>query len=201
MKNLPSLTKLVTIVACALSLAACNRAEYAMLPKTATYYGQHTIRVTPATPAVATTASQADDNQYADSQFATMVPAPSPPTSTRCIKTKVAKHPAASAQSVTVTTPVASEEVAVSPRKTTLGQRLALTTLSHKLDKALQKSSTVRPHDNTASVAKGGISGNLRIGLILLLVGLLVGFINGTIGGIIAIVGLIFIVLWLLDQM
>lgn len=200
MKNLPSLTKLVAVVACALSLAACNRAEYVMLPQTATYYGQHTVRVTPTTPTVATTALQTADAPTA-ATVATVVLAPAPLTPTRHIKAVVAQQQATNSQSVTTSVPAASEEVAVRAPKATLSQRLALATLTHKLDKALQKSSTVRSHDNTASVTKGGISGNLRTGIILLLVGLLVGIFSHLIGTIIALIGVIFIVLWLLDSL
>lgn len=82
-------------------------------------------------------------------------------------------------------------------------QRVALNKMTRKVNKLMQNSGTVRQHDNTASTARGGISGNLRTGLILLLVGLLIsifGGIFGIIGAIIAVIGLVFIILWLLDQ-
>ena len=79
---------------------------------------------------------------------------------------------------------------------------MALSKVTHKMDKLMQKSGAVRQHDNTASTSKtAAISGNLRIGIILLLVGLLVGIFNGLIGSIIALIGVIFIVLWLLDSL
>ena len=77
---------------------------------------------------------------------------------------------------------------------------MALSKVTRKMDKLMQKSGSVRQHDNTASTARGGISGNLRTGLILLLVGLLVGILVPIVGTIIAIIGLVFIILWLLDQ-
>ena len=58
----------------------------------------------------------------------------------------------------------------------------------------------VQQHD-AAAARDSGIIGNLRTGLILLLVGLLVGLLNTLIGTIIAIIGLVFIVLWLLDEL
>ena len=90
--------------------------------------------------------------------------------------------------------------------KLTLGQRMVLNKVIRKVDKLVQRAGTIRQHNNTASTARGGISGNLRTGLIFLLVGLLVSLFSGIsylfaiIGGILAIIGLVFIILWLLDQ-
>ena len=116
----------------------------------------------------------------------------------------VAAEPVATAKAraakpaVAVETPTA---VAAAPApKLNLIQRMALSKVTRKMDKLMQKSGSVRQHDNTASTARGGISGNLRTGLILLLVGLLVGILVPIVGTIIAIIGLVFIILWLLDQ-
>ncbi len=78
-------------------------------------------------------------------------------------------------------------------------QRLALRKIAKKLDKLTSQTPHFKKHDATASTA--AISGNLRTGIILLIVGVLVGLLNGLIGTIIAIIGLIFIVLWLLDEL
>ncbi|WP_460608917.1 hypothetical protein [Hymenobacter terrigena] len=86
-------------------------------------------------------------------------------------------------------------------------QRIAMNKVMHKMDKMIQKSGSFRQHDNTASTSKtAAISGNLRTGLIFLLVGLLISLFSGisgifgVIGAIFAIIGLVFIILWLLDQ-
>ena len=101
---------------------------------------------------------------------------------------------------IATTGPAAGAATAAKP---TLVQRLALSKITRKMDKLMRKAGTVRSHDNAASTAKGGISGNLRIGLILVLIGVLVGLIPnlGLVGTIIVIIGIVFIVLWLLDQL
>jgi len=121
------------------------------------------------------------------------------------VQTVAAPAPAAAekAEQITVASALAAAPVVAKP---TLIQRLALNKVTHKLDKLMQKAGSVRQHENTASTARGGISGNLRTGLILLLVGLLISllggisYIFGIIGAIVAVIGLVFIILWLLDQ-
>ena len=193
MKNhFSTISKLVAAAVCALSLGSCSRAEYAMLPQGASYHGVARA----ATPVPAATA----------------VAAPTVATAPAAAEAQVVAAPAA-APVVAKTTPAAREiaaagasataTVAAAPApKLSLVQRMALSKVTHKMDKLMQKSGSVRQHDNTASTTNtAAISGNLRIGIILLLVGLLVGLLNGLIGTIIAIIGLIFIILWLLDQM
>ncbi|MET4074959.1 hypothetical protein [Hymenobacter sp. UYCo722] len=199
MKNhFSSVAKLVAVAACALSLGSCSRAEYAMLPKGASYHG--VARAATPVPAAAP-ASEVVSNVAATPAETTSAPVvatvPAQPAAVMAPAAKaatVAVAPAASA-----TAPAAAATTAPAP-KLNLVQRMAMSKLTHKMDKLIQKSGAVRQHDNTASTARGSISGNLRIGIILLLIGLLVGIINGYIGAIIAIIGLIFIVLWLLDQ-
>ena len=174
MKNhFSTISKLVAAAVCALSLGSCSRAEYAMLPQGASYHGVARA----ATPVPAATAVAAP----------TVATAPA----------------AAEAQVIAAAGASATATVAAAPApKLSLVQRMALSKVTHKMDKLMQKSGSVRQHDNTASTTNtAAISGNLRIGIILLLVGLLVGLLNGLIGTIIAIIGLIFIILWLLDQM
>jgi len=76
---------------------------------------------------------------------------------------------------------------------------LALAKVTKKLDKLAAKSSQFKKHDATASTAR--IDGNLRTGIILVVIGLLVGLLNGLIGTIIAIIGVVFLALWLLDAL
>jgi hypothetical protein len=196
MKNhFSSITKLVALAACALSLGSCSRSEYAMLPKGGSYHGVTRVATpVPAAPATATatvtTPAPAETTVAAPAPVATEAPAPA-----------VAKAPAKAAQQPAAASSAAATTVAAAPApKLSLVQRMALNKVTRKVDKLMQKSGSVRKHDNTASTARGGIDGNLRIGLILLLIGLLLGLINGLIGSIVAIIGLVFIVLWLLDQ-
>ncbi|GAB3636914.1 hypothetical protein GCM10027422_25040 [Hymenobacter arcticus] len=96
---------------------------------------------------------------------------------------------------------VADATIATAPaaasQKLSLVQRLAVAKVTKKINKIVAKSQ-FKQGDNTASTSR--IDGNLRTGIILLLVGLLVGLLNGLIGTIIAIIGLVFIILWLLDS-
>jgi len=78
-------------------------------------------------------------------------------------------------------------------------QRMALAKVTKKINKLASKSSQFKQGDNTAHTAR--ISGNLRTGLILLLIGLIVGIFSNIIGLIIALIGVVFIVLWLLDEL
>lgn len=204
MKNFfPSFTKLAAVAVCALSLGSCNRAEYAMLPKGGSYHGvtrfatpvhASTSSVVVQTPTPATEPVLAAPHKTEASPKPTEAQVAVPVQSASTVaKTGNAKPEVIKVETATVVTAPAP--------KLNLGQRLALGKVTRKVDKLMRNATTVRQHDNTAATAKGGISGNLRIGIILLLVGLLVGLLNGLIGTIIAIIGLIFIILWLLDQM
>lgn len=198
MKNhFSSVSKLVAVAMCALSLGSCSRSEYAMLPKGSSYHGVSRVAAPVPASAAPTTASAPAETTVAT---APAVEAPAQ---------KVAKAPAVAVQKpVTTQTPEATQAaaatVAAAPSaKPSLVQRIAMNKVARKMDKLMQKSGSVRQHDNTASTARGSISGNLRIGLILLLVGILIGLIPGLglIGTIVAIIGIVFIVLWLLDQL
>ena len=180
-------TKLVALVACTLSLGSCSRSEYAMLPKGGSYHGVMRVATpVPTSPAMATASAPAET--------AVTTPVAAEASAPVAAKASVVAAPQPAA-SKAVAAPVAA---APAP-KLNLVQRIALSKVTRKMDKLMQKSGSVRKHD-TASTARGGIDGNLRIGLILLLIGLLLGLINGLIGSIVAIIGLVFIVLWLLDQ-
>lgn len=199
MKNtFSSFTNLIAVAACALTLGSCSRAEYAMLPQGSSYHGVTRV-ATPVAPA----AAPAEAAPIAEAQEPAQAVAP------KAVQpAAVAQAPAARASSKVVPEAVSSTAatsgpatVAANPaQKLNAFQRLALNKVTRKVDKLMQKA-TARQHDNTASTTRGGgISGNLRIGLILLLIGLLLGLINSLVGAIVAIIGLIFIVLWLLDQ-
>jgi hypothetical protein len=195
MKNyFPSIVKLVAVAACALSLGSCNRAEYAMLPKGNSYHGVTRVATpvpaNPAAEAPATVPTQAVASEaVAVAPIASAAPAAEAKVAEAKVATPAASHKASYAAATTTAT--------TAPKLNTF-QRLALNKVTRKVEKAVQKAS-VRQHDDTASTAR--ISGNLRTGLILLLVGLLVGIFNALIGTIIALIGVIFIVLWLLDSL
>ena len=193
MKNMfSSWAKLAAVAACALSLGSCSRAEYALLPKSAAPYhgGQRASAPVPVA-AAAAAASSAPASAEAAPAIPAATPASAPSLPAQAAGS--ARRPAAVAAAPAVAT------AAVPARKPNAVQRLVLKQATRKLDKLVQKS-TARRHDNTASTAASGISGNLRLGLILLLVGVLVGLIIPIVGTIIAIIGLVFIILWLLDQ-
>ena len=196
MKNLVSpFAKLIAVAACALTLGSCSRSEYAMLPKGGSYHG--VTRVSTPVPAAAETVAAP-----ATAPVVASIPAEAQPVTAPVVAAAPAKA-ATKTPAAVLESPAAAATIAAAPApKLNLVQRIALNKVTNKMEKMVQKSGSVRQHDNTASTTKtAAISGNLRIGIILLLVGLLVGLLNGLIGTIIAIIGLIFIILWLLDQM
>jgi hypothetical protein len=210
MKNLTlSLGRVAVVLAGALSLGACSRSEYAFLPHSASYLGSTPVArqravaapvtATQATPAIAATGS-AVVTAPATPSVALEALAAAPVAATQAPVT-TAPAPVAAA---TVATPEAS--VAVTPAtksatapKLNLAQRLAMHKLTKKLDKLTSQAPQFKKKDATASTAR--ISGNLRTGIILLLVGLIVGLFSGFIGTIIALIGVVFLVLWLLDEL
>ena len=200
MKNFfPPFAKFVALAACALTLGSCSRSEYAMLPKGSSYHGVARV-VTPVPAATPETAVAPAAAPVAPVAVAAVQPgAPA----------VAAAAPAAKTQVRVATSVVAAPTavVAAPAPKLNLMQRMALGKVTRKMDKLMQKSGSFRQHDNTASTAKtSAISGNLRTGLIFLLVGLLISLFSGIsgifgiIGAIFAIIGLVFIILWLLDQ-
>jgi len=210
MKNLFSpLTKSIAIAACALTLGSCSRAEYALLPKGASYHG--VVRASTPVPAAApaTAAVPATRAEAPASEGAAVSATPAAARVSKgnpAAQTPPAALAAAAPAAASVATTSAPNASAATPPKLTLVQRLALNKVTRKVDKLVQRAGAARQHDNTASTARGGISGNLRTGLIFLLVGLLVSLFSGIsgifgiIGAILAIIGLVFIILWLLDQ-
>jgi len=192
MKSLsPTLSRLAVILSGTLALGACSRADYATLPRTASYLNTATAVAKPRVASPKT-------------EEAAPVVAVAAPASVVTTSSAVAPVPAAQVRVVAA----ASQPAQVTPAalasapapKLNLVQRLALKKITKKLDKLVAKAPQLRQHDATAARGGSGISGNLRTGLIILLIGALVAIFNGVIGGIIALIGLIFIVLWLLDQ-
>ena len=91
--------------------------------------------------------------------------------------------------------------------KLNLAQRLALHKITKKLDKLTTQMPQFKKQD--ASAARGGLDSNLRSAILFGLVGLIllafsglsgVGGLFAVLGAISIIVGLVFLVLWLLDQ-
>lgn len=200
MRNLTStLGRLSVVLAGALALGSCSRSNYAFLPKADSYLG--TTAAAPkarqqAPVAVATPAAEAAPQAEAS-------PAIAPEVTVATAPVVAAKPAAVAAQPAAVAAAPAAEVAATvatpAPQKLSLVQRMALAKVTKKINKLASKSSQFKQGDNTAHTAR--ISGNLRTGLILLLIGLIVGIFSGLIGTIIALIGVIFLVLWLLDEL
>jgi hypothetical protein len=205
MRNLTStLGRLAVVLSGALALGSCSRSNYAFLPKADSYLGtttaapkaRHTAPVAVAqAPVVATAPVTEAPTTIA---AAPAVAAPVAAAKTVEAPAKVAVAPATEAAAV-AEAPAAATVAAQAPQKLNLLQRMALAKVTKKLNKLADKSSQFKQGDNTAHTAR--ISGNLRTGLILLLIGLIVGIFSGLIGTIIALIGVIFLVLWLLDEL
>jgi hypothetical protein len=205
MQNLTStLGRLAVVIAGALTLGSCSRAEYAFLPRSASYLGTTTAapkaRVAAATPTpeVAVAPATAVETPAPEATVATAPVAVAAPVAATpvAVAKPVATKPQAVVEDATIATTSAPAATAA-PQKLTLVQRMAMAKVTKKINKLAAKSQ-FKQGDNTASTSR--IDGNLRTGIILLLIGLLVGLLNGLIGTIIAIIGLVFIVLWLLDS-
>jgi len=197
MKNFPStLTRLVAVFSATLALGACSRADYATLPRTAAYLNSATAvaKPRPAAPVIATA------SPVALAPVAEVPVAPAPEMAAAPVSTAAAtKAPTVAAAAQPAQAATATLATAPAPRLN-LVQRLALKKITKKLDKLTANVPQLRQHDATAARGGSGISGNLRTGLIILIIGALVAIFNGVIGGIIALIGLVFILLWLLDQ-
>ncbi|QNH63254.1 hypothetical protein [Hymenobacter sediminicola] len=194
------LPKLAAIAAIALSASSCNRAEYAMLPKTSPYHATYHGTAKPAPAPVAQqeeiataeviTAPVEEKNIVAETPAAVpaVTPAATPAAKSAAVASAKATKPAATS---------------AAPRKLNLVERAAFSKVTKKLDKLASKAQLKQRYE-TAETSK--IGGYLRTGIILILVGLLISLLSGIsgifglIGGIISIIGLIFIILWLLDE-
>ena len=157
-----------------------------MLPKTSSYHGE--TRVATAVPAdkseTTATAPVADQPEVAATQ-------PEAPATT--VASEVAKStPAPALEKKPVN--------AVATAPASAAATVATTTAPRKLNLVKAANTTQFKEKSTTAEAQK-ISGYLRTGIILLLVGLLVGIFSHLIGTIIALIGVIFIVLWLLDNL
>jgi hypothetical protein len=194
MKHLSGLWhKLTVVVAVAASLSSCNRAEYAMLPKTTSYHGtaQRTVTVAPATK---TTVASSEVVPVSEAPVATapareiaVAPALAEPTTLKS---------AASA-------PKPTKLSTIAPSKMPLVSNAVVAKATKKADQIIDKMMVKKGRETASTKEASAISGNLRIGIILILIGLLLGLIPGIrwVGGIVSLIGVIFIVLWLLDSL
>ncbi|GAA4508896.1 hypothetical protein GCM10023172_41770 [Hymenobacter ginsengisoli] len=203
MRNLTTtLGRFVVVLSGALALGSCSRSDYAFLPKGDSYLGTATAApkvrraapvATVTTPAQAVEASPITGPAVAPEITVATAPAAARPAAT------VPKAAAPATEAAEVAAAPATATVATpAPQKLSLVQRIALAKVTKKLNKLATKSQ-FKQGDNIAHTAR--INGNLRTGLILLLIGLIVGIFSNIIGLIIALVGVIFIVLWLLDEL
>jgi len=201
MQNLTStLGRLVVVLTGALTLGSCSRSEYAFLPKSASYLGTTTaapkarVAATPAPAAQAPVAAQTPAAEV--SAVAPEIVVATAPVAPRAATVAA---PTPQVQAEVAAAPVAATVATPAPKPLSLVQRMALTKVTKKLNKLATKSPQFKQGDNTAHTAR--ISGNLRTGLILLLIGLIVGIFSNLIGTIIALIGVVFLVLWLLDEL
>ena len=207
MKNLSSLlSRTLLTVTAALALGACNRSEYAMLPRSASYLGTTPVASTPRPAAPVAVASQSEAKTAP--ALAKTAPALTPAPEKAVVAAPAAAVPARSTakapQAVAVeATPEAATAVApAAPVKLSLVQRLALKKISKKLDKLTANAPQLKQRDASASTTR--LDSNLRTGLLFLLVGLILSLFGGIsavfaiIGLILAIIGLVFFLLWLL---
>jgi len=186
MKNLSlPLGRLSLVLATAFSLGACGRADYAAVSQAATQ------------PASTPVAQAAPYVPVAGEASATVVAAaPAMP---------VAVPTAPVAAPAVASTPAAAPAAKATPApKPNLVQRLALRKITKKLDKLTAQMPQLKKQD--ARAARGGLDSNLRSAILFGLVGLIVLLfagvspVFGVVGTILLIVGLVFLVLWLLDQ-
>ena len=191
MKHLSGLFhKLTAVAAVAIALTSCNRAEYAMLPKTASaYHGtQRATIIKPApTEAAATAPASVVTSEVA---MATPVATPAPEAAV------VAKAAAAPAVASTRKAP-----------KLNFAQKALVQKIAKKADKLASKAGVVKKSSEVAAANR--LEGKLRQGVILLLVGLLIELLGAAtgvgliyvLGAIVAIIGIVLIVLYLLDEL
>ncbi len=207
MQNLIStLGRLTVVVAGALALGSCSRSDYAFLPKSASYLGTATAapKARPQAAPVVTSTEVAQAPVAAPAPVAeapavapeiTVATAPAPRVAPAPVAAAPAPVQAAPAAAATPDATVAT----AAPKSLNLVQRMALAKVTKKINKLASKSSQFKQGDNTAHTAR--ISGNLRTGLILLVIGLIVSLFSGFVGTIIALIGVVFLVLWLLDEL
>jgi cobalamin biosynthesis Mg chelatase CobN len=191
-----TLSKLAAVAVVGLSISSCNRAEYAMLPKTTPYHATYgnVVKVEPAAPTTQDAAVVAKPaTPQVEKSVAVEAPAPA-------ATAKVATAPAAS-RSAHVAHSATSD---VAPRKMSVPQRALLAKVSKKVDKLASKAQSMKSKETASHEETNALSRNIKVGIILILIGLLLGIFGGVIGvvgGIIALVGVVLIILGLLDEL
>jgi hypothetical protein len=196
MSNLTlSFGRFALVIASALSLGACSRAEYPGV-SSAVHSSGVPVASQVATPYVPVAAEES-----------AVVSAPALPTPSVAAVAPVAQPaPTSAVATEAPVAPLAAAPVAKSAPapKFNLMQRLALRKVTKKLDKLTAQLPQLKKQD--ASAARGGLDGNLRSALLFGLIGLILLLFSGVsnvfaiVGTILLIIGLVFLVLWLLDQ-
>ncbi len=211
MKNTFSpFAKLIAIAACALSLGSCNRAEYAMLPKSGSYHGVSRAATPVPAPAQRSVVQEASASVEAVAQETVAAPRESAKSVAVAAPAVAAKKVAAAS---TAPATASADEAATAATVATLPQATRKLTRVQKfaasrVGRIASEVAGISQFKRSMETAKAEkIGGNLRTGIILLLVGLLITLLSGVsrlfgiVGTIIAVIGLIFIVLWLLDAL
>ena len=192
MKNLlPTLSRLAVVLTGALALGSCSRAEYAFLPKSASYLG--TTTAAPKARAAAPTPTPV-----------AQMPAAVAPEITVATPPVVSVPVAAPAAAPTPPAPAEAVAPAATPPKLNLVQRLAVNKMMRKLEKQTQKI-TARRGDNTASTTRSNLDSKLRYAIIFGAIGLILllfpGSLIHTVATILFIIALLFLLFWLLDNL
>ena len=185
------LPKLTAIAAIALSASSCNRAEYAMLPKTTPYHDtQRTVAVKPAP-----SATPVSPETAAPVMQETVVPEMAAPVA--------AKQQAPAAQRPANTVAKATAPAKTAASKLNLAQKALVHKLAKKADKLTAKTHFSKKSEAASEEDANALSRNIKLGIILILIGLLLGIFGGVIGvlgGIVALIGVVLIILGLLDE-
>lgn len=194
------LPKLTVIAAIALSASSCNRAEYAMLPKTTSYHGtQRAVAVKPAPTATPVTpesvAPATQEAVVATEQEAVVPKAAAPAVATQQAPASKPVAPAVADKSVASTKSTAP--------KLNLVQKAVVQKLVKKANKLAAKTHVSKKSEAASQEDANALSRNIKLGIILLLIGILLGIfggIIGVIGLIFVILGLVLLILGLLDE-
>jgi F0F1-type ATP synthase assembly protein I len=191
MKNISlSLGRLSLVLATAFSLGACGRTDYAAVSQAATQPASTPVAQAPYVPVAA------------EASATVVAAAPAAPVAAAPVVAQAA--PAATEAAPAPAVAAAPAAKATTAPKPNLVQRLALRKITKKIDKLTAQMPQLKKQD--ASAARGGLDSNLRSAILFGLVGLIVLLfagvspVFGVVGTILLIVGLVFLVLWLLDQ-
>ncbi|SES97640.1 hypothetical protein [Hymenobacter actinosclerus] len=199
MKHLSNLLrKLTAVAAVGIALTSCNRAEYAMLPKTgaSAYHGtQRATIIKPAPAAEVAVAPQVAPEAVAAPE---VVAAPVAAPAAKPVAVAKAAPATAKAAPVTAATPAKAP-------KASFMQKALVQKIAKKADKLAAKAQL---NKGSETAAANRLEGKLRQGVILLLAGLLIevlGAITGigiiyVLGAIVALIGVVLIILYLLDE-